>query len=215
MTGAFEDDDYLPISGLQHLAFCERQCALIHVDQIWRDNALTVEGDIVHERAHVPGVARGGQAVYALRLRTDRLRLVGQADVVEFVQDTKQSNIFVPFPIEYKRGRMSARMGDRVQLCAQAMALEEMMGVTVRKGALYYHASKRRAEVVFEADLRNETDRLARDFHELVQRRRLPPGIRRPKCGSCSLVDVCQPSLDTDPKPASYCKGLFDSLSRR
>ena len=215
MIEAFEDDDFLPISGLQHLVFCKRQCALIHVDRIWHDNELTVEGSIVHERAHAPSVVRAGKTAFGLRLRTDRLRLVGQADAVEFVPDAAGSTSPVPYPVEYKRGRTGERLADRVQLCAQAIALEEMIGVDVRKGALYYHASKRRDEVFFDDDLRNETERLARQFHELVHQRRLPPGIRRPKCRRCSLLDVCQPSVDTDLKPASYCESLFDSLSKR
>jgi CRISPR-associated exonuclease Cas4 len=192
-----EDDDYLPLSGLMHILFCERRCALIHVEQIWAENALTTQGNLLHERVDLPALEQrpGVRIERAVPLRSDRLRLIGKADVVEFQAVPNQPGRWQPFPVEYKRGRRRKWLHDEVQVCAQAMCLEEMVGVPVPRGALYYAASKRRRDVPIDEALRAETIAAAARYHELVGRRETPPALLLPKCGSCSLHDFCLPEL--------------------
>ena len=147
-----ETDDALPLSGLQHLAFCPRQWALIHLEQAWRENRLTAEGRLLHERADLQGqsVRHDLRTVRGLWLESRRLRLTGRADVVEFRPD--------PFPVEYKRGKRKPTDCDLVQLCAQALCLEEMLGRVVPCGAIFYGAPRRRLEVEFTPELRARTE---------------------------------------------------------
>jgi CRISPR-associated exonuclease Cas4 len=187
-------DDFLPMSALQHLSFCRRQCALIHVEGVWADNVRTVEGTLLHERADLPGAESrpGVRVVRALWLRSERLRLVGRADVVEFETGG------VVRPVEYKRGRRGAWGHDEVQLCAQAMALEEMLGRSVEWGALYYGRSRRRREVRFDAALRERTEALAEELHAMVRTQCTPAAEYSAKCDECSLRERCMPGLSSD-----------------
>lgn len=193
-----ETDDYLPLSGLQHLAFCERQCALIHVEGVWAENRLTVEGRQLHERVdEVADELRDGVKISrGLPLRSDRLKLVGKADVVEFRSDG-------PYPIEYKRGARKAWRHDELQLCAQAMCLEEMLDVEIRRGSLFYGASRRRREVAFDGALRARTEEAASRFHEMVRRKLTPLAVLMPKCRNCSLQETCMPSVSNGSRSAS------------
>jgi CRISPR-associated exonuclease Cas4 len=207
-----EDDDYLPLSGLQHLVFCERQCALIHVERIWEENRLTTEGALLHAAAHAPGLeARPGvRLARGVLLRSEKLRVVGRADVVEFHQRACARDDWIAFPVEYKRGRRTSRLADRVQLCAQAMALEEMLGAPVVAGALYYGASRRRQVVDLTDDLRATTVAAARRFHEMVRAREVPRAVEQPKCRSCSLRSVCMPAVTGRPPDIStYLRSAF------
>jgi CRISPR-associated exonuclease Cas4 len=183
------EDGLLPISALQHLLFCPRQCALIHVERQWVENRFTAEGRVAHEKVHDAGSeTRGGRRmVSGLPLRSLRLGLSGQADVVEFESDG------TPFPVEHKRGRAKEEDWDRVQLCAQALCLEEMTGRAIAQGALFYGKSRRREEVVFDADLRQRTERTAQALHELVNSGKTPPPVQSDKCRNCSLAPVCLP----------------------
>jgi CRISPR-associated exonuclease Cas4 len=192
-----DEDDFLPLSGLQHLLFCERQCALIHVEQVWAENALTTQGKLLHERVDMPALEQrpGVRIERAVPLRSDRLRLIGKADVVEFHAVPDQPGRWQPFPVEYKRGRRRKWLHDEVQVCAQAMCLEEMVGEPVPRGALYYAASKRRREIAIDETLRGATMAAARRYHELVGRGETPPARLLPKCGNCSLHDLCLPEL--------------------
>jgi CRISPR-associated exonuclease Cas4 len=194
-----EDDDYLPLSGLMHILFCERRCALIHVEQLWADNALTTQGELLHERVDLPALEQrpGVRIERAVPLRSDRLRLIGKADVVEFHAVPGQPKRWQPFPVEYKRGRRRKWLHDEVQVCAQAMCLEEMLGLPVPEGALYYAASRRRREVAMDAALRAETVAAACRFHELVARGETPRAQLQRKCANCSLRDACLPELST------------------
>jgi CRISPR-associated exonuclease Cas4 len=200
-------DDFLPMSALQHLSFCPRQCALIHVERVWDDNVRTVEGTLLHERADRPGGERrpGVRAERALWLRSERLRLVGRADVVEFVTDER--GVERAHPVEYKRGRRGDWGHDDVQLCAQAIALEEMLSVTVTTGSLYYGKSRRRREVAFTATLRARTEELARALHEMVRRGVVPAAEYGTKCEECSLKGACMPKVRADAR--SYVDALF------
>lgn len=191
----FGEDQLLPLSALQHLLFCERQCALIHIEGLWAENRLTVEGRHLHEKAHEGAdETRGGvRIVRGLPLRSVRLGLVGKADVVEFHPPEPLGTRPRPFPVEYKRGRPKRHDADRVQLCAQALCLEEMLGVAVPSGALLYGRTRRRFDVAFDEALRGLTEHTAQRLHELIGSGRTPRAVREPKCDSCSLVNLCLP----------------------
>ncbi len=191
----YAESDLLPLSALQHLMFCPRQCALIHVEGVWMENLFTAEGRIMHERVHTPAAERRGfvRSEFSLPLRSLALGLSGKADVVEFRREGSTGAEETPYPVEYKRGKKKADQSDLVQLCAQAMCLEEMLGVMVPEGALFYGREKRRTEVVFTADLRRTTEEAARRLHELVASGRTPSPEFGRKCRSCSLMDACLP----------------------
>jgi CRISPR-associated exonuclease Cas4 len=203
----FTEDDLLPISALQHLEFCPRRCALVHVEEIWSENVQTAEGRALHQRVHEsPSETIGGVRVArGLRLCSLALGLAGVADVVEFhpcegdapgcVALPGLTGRWRPFPVEYKRGRRKREMSYFVQLCAQALCLEEMLGATVPMGALYHGKSRHRQPVSFDVDLRRHTETLARQLHELVAAGRPPPPQYGPKCKFCSLAGVCIPRL--------------------
>jgi len=193
---SYTEDDLLPLSGLQHLAFCERQCALIHIEQAWAENLYTAEGRILHERAHDPDqVSRGDIRVeYGMPLRSLRLGLIGKADVVEFHRSEEpDSGPWRPFPVEYKRGRPKKANVDRIQLCAQAVCLEEMLGVEVPAGALFYGKTRRREDVIFDPALRSETEETAKRFHALIEAGVTPKAVYGKHCDTCSLRDLCLP----------------------
>ncbi|SNR95889.1 CRISPR-associated exonuclease, Cas4 family [Humidesulfovibrio mexicanus] len=191
----YSEDELLPLSGLQHLLYCERQCALIHVEGQWGENRYTAEGRLAHERVHGGGghSAPGLRTAFSLHLRSLALGLSGVADVVEFRQDTP-GGPWRPFPVEHKRGRPKHGDADRVQLCAQAMCLEEMLGVEINAGALFYGQTRRRQDVAFDMSLRETTAGAARRFHELLDRGETPPArYDSALCDACSLLPLCQP----------------------
>lgn len=194
-----EVDDFLPLSGLQHLIFCERQFALIHVEQLWAENALTTSGRVLHERADLPGQSRSRdvKTVRALPIRSARLRLSGRADVVEFRREAAPDGreIWRPFPVEYKLGRPKTGGADEVQLCAQAICLEEATGLEVPRGALFYGKTRRRKEVEFTPPLRARVVAAANRAHELFDARLTPLATRHKGCDSCSLLDLCLPHV--------------------
>jgi len=193
---SYTEDDLLPLSGLQHLAFCERQCALIHIEQAWAENLYTAEGRVLHERVHEADQTTRGEIriEYSMPLRSLRLGLIGKADVVEFhrIRDSNGDR-WRPFPVEYKRGRPKKADVDRVQLCAQALCLEEMLGVEVPSGALFYGKTRHREDVDFDARLRSETEETAKRFHALIEARVTPRPVYGKQCDTCSLKDLCLP----------------------
>lgn len=169
------EEDFIQLSALQHYAFCPRQCALIHIEQVWEESGLTAEGRIMHERVHDQDrESRGDVRIeYGVPLRSLRLGLIGKADVVEFHHINK--NTWQPFPVEYKRGEPKLDHCDMIQLCAQAMCLEEMMSIPVPKGAIFYGRTRRRLDVSFDDDLRKKTEDAARQAHELIASGITPP----------------------------------------
>jgi len=208
-----ETDDYLPISGLQHVVFCERQAALIHIERVWQENTATALGRIVHERADQPGRdhRRGIRIVRAMPLHCHRLRVVGVADTVEYYRSAPRSQTEIPFPVEYKRGRARAQLADQVQLCAQAMCLEEMHGIEIAEGALFYDASHRRVSVSFSSALREQTESAAARMHELFAKRQVPSARSGPHCKACSLESICMPELTSRrDRVASYLAQLVE-----
>lgn len=195
MITTFAESDLLPISALQHLLFCPRQCALIHIEQLWDENMLTAEGRIAHERVDEGSTESrsGRKIVFGLPLRSFRLGLVGKADVVEISRDGDEG--VRAFPVEHKRGRPKQKDCDRVQLCAQALCLEEMLGVAVEEGALFYGKTRRREAVVFDRGLRKLTEKAARELHLLFEAGVTPKAVYGKKCESCSLIEKCLPKI--------------------
>lgn len=193
----YTEDYLLPLSALQHLLFCERQCALIHVEQLWADNRLTVEGTHLHRKTDEgPRESRGDvRTTRSMPLRSLRLGLIGKADVVEFHRVGQESGSpgWQPFPVEYKRGRPKRDLSDKTQLCAQALCLEEMLGASIPAGALFYGTTRHRHDVPFDAALRAETETAAHRLHSLVAGGVTPRAVRAPKCDNCSLLDLCLP----------------------
>lgn len=215
----YTEDQLLALSGLQHLMFCERQWGLIHIEQMWEENRLTAEGRVMHEKAHQAGSEGrpGVRIARGLRLRSLQLGLVGRADVVEFHRDAEGrpapglEGLWRAYPVEYKRGRPKRDACDEVQLCAQAMCLEEMFGCEVREGALYYGQPRRRDRVELEKELRTQVETLARRMHELYASGRTPAAVYEAKCRSCSLLELCMPkALEKAPRVARYLATALD-----
>ena len=187
---SFAAEELVPISALQHLLFCPRQCALIHNEGQWAENRFTAEGRVLHERVDDgrPESRDGVKVERSVALRSLRLGITGIADVVEI--RPKQP----PFPVEYKRGRPKAHRADEVQLCAQAICLEEMLGVDIPRGALFYGRTRRRKEVAFDDVLRKLTEQVASEARVLLSAGATPlPLYEKRKCNACSLQDACQP----------------------
>jgi CRISPR-associated exonuclease Cas4 len=189
----YTEDDLIMVSALQHIAFCERQCALIHIEQVWSESGLTAEGHIMHERVHEQDrESRGNVRIeYGLPLRSLRLGLIGKADVVEFHRVAKDK--WQPFPVEYKRGKPKHDHCDMIQLCAQAMCLEEMLSVSVPSGAIFYGRTRRRLDVSFDDTLRKETEEAAEKAHQLIASGKTPLPVYEKRCKSCSLIEECIP----------------------
>ena len=183
----------IPVSALQHAVYCLRQCALIHLERLWEENQFTAEGRVLHEVSDQPGWQRkaGVRQVRALPIYNIRLNLTGIADLVEFREDHTGTT---PFPVEFKRGKAKAHRADEVQLCAQALCLEEMTGTEVPMGALFYRRTKRRKKVTFDTELRALTEATVDQVATLFARRRTPPAeYEAAKCRACSLLDQCRP----------------------
>jgi CRISPR-associated exonuclease Cas4 len=220
----FSEDDLLPLSALQHLVFCERQAALIHIERLWLDDAATVEGHHLHEITDSgKGESRGDLRIArSLALRSLEFGLAGVADVVEFhrlpgsaiagARLPSQPGLWRPFPVEYKRGRPKLHRADEVQLCAQALCLDEMLGTDVTEGALFYGKTRRRLQVAIDKPLRNLTIRAAARFRELIEQRITPPARWEKKCEQCSLLGQCRPET-IGRSTTRYLRGLF-SLER-
>ena len=220
----FTEDDLLPLSALQHLLFCERQAALIHLEQLWAENPLTVQGRQLHEKVDsAPGESRGDVRVArSLPLRSLRLGLSGRADLVELhrISDDNAGEpgsvlpgipgVWRPFPVEYKRGRPKPYHADEVQLCAQALCLEEMLGTSVPAGAIFYGQTRHRHDVRFDAALRRETEEAAGRLHRLIASGVTPPPVRAPKCDQCSLIGLCLPDA-----PAHSARRFLDRMLRQ
>jgi CRISPR-associated exonuclease Cas4 len=189
----YTEEDLVSISALNHFIYCPRRCALIHIEQIWDENRATAEGRIMHEKVHEQDrESRGNVRIeYGIPLRSLRLGLIGKADVVEFHRIDK--NFWQPFPVEYKRGKPKLDHCDMIQLCAQAMCLEEMLSVSVPKGAIFYGRTRRRFDVPFDEAIRRETEETAIRAHELITSGITPPPVYEKKCERCSLIEECIP----------------------
>ncbi len=187
------EEDLVPLSALQHLLYCERQCGLIYADGVWTENRYTAEGRVVHERAHQSGrqSRRDMRTETGVYIRSSRLGLIGQADVVEFHHE--KDGIWRPYPVEYKRGKTKPQDWDRVQLCAQALCLEEMLCLEVPSGAIYYDQHRRRERVEFDRELREKTEKAAFRAAEIIFSGVLPVAKQGARCRRCSLAEICLP----------------------
>ena len=197
------EDDYFQLSAIQHMAFCPRQCCLIHLEQQWSGNYFTTLGDLMHERVDSSEITRtpdGVRQVRSLPLFSRKYGLSGQADLVEF--DDRRG---IVRPVEYKVGKPKQDETDAVQLCAQAFCLEEMLHVTIADGAIYYGKTRRRVDFAFDDALRSLTEEKIRAVHELLRSGKTPPPLRHdPRCAACSLHELCCPELFDGADPAEY-----------
>ena len=188
------EGDLLPLSALNHLMFCERRCALIHIEGVFEENPYTLQGTLLHEMADTPGYSTqsGVRAVRGLPLYSHRLGLSGKADIIEFRNEGHRETAC---PVDYKRGRRRRWENDDVQLCAQALCLEEMLEIEVRRGAIFHAGSRHRREIEFTTHLRKLTVDAAKRLHELIRQARIPQAVLLPKCAGCSLRSNCMPEL--------------------
>jgi CRISPR-associated exonuclease Cas4 len=188
-----DSESYPPLSALNDLLFCERRCFLHRVEGIWQENVHTASANFDHRRVHKErdedlAAGRTGRGLWVV---SHRLRVVGVCDLVEFAGN-------VPFPVEYKRGKRKRWDNNEVQLCAQAMALEEMLGIEIPAGAIFFVKTKRRQPVPFDPALREQTEVAARRLHAVLARTNAPPPVLHPKCKQCSLHAICMPELLAD-----------------
>ena len=200
----FHPDDYLPLSGLQHFAFCRRQWALIHIEHQWADNLRTVEGNLLHARAHDDSLRESrGDLIVArgVDFHSPTLGVSGQCDVLEFRRDASgiplagRDGLWQPYPVEYKRGTAKATPADRLQLCGQAMCLEEMLCCDIPEGALFYGQTRRRETVPLTPELRRAVQENLAQMHDLYRRGRTPKVKPTKACQACSLKEICLPKL--------------------
>ena len=212
-----DEEDWLQLSGLQHYAYCKRQWALIHLENQWAENLRTTEGNLLHERAHDEHIRekRGDVlTVRGLRIHSRALGVSGQCDVVEFHRDAQgvplagEAGLWLPMPVEYKRGSPKVHDADRLQLCAQAMCLEEMLLCPrIGEGCLYYGETARREHVPLTDDLRDTVATCLEDMHRMAARRQTPKVTPTRGCNACSLKDVCLPFIQQKRSAAAYIAG--------
>ncbi len=198
-----EESEPFPLSALQHAVYCLRQAALIHIERAWADNRYTAEGHVLHAVADKGGSrkARGVRRVMTLPLSCKRLGFAGTADLVEF--HPRPDGGETPYPVEYKRGKPKLHRADEVQLCAQALCLEEMTGQPVPEGALFYTETKRRVVVPIDGELRRLTEDAAVAFAAVFASGTTPPPTtRRERCRACSLKEICRPDAVSRPAKA-------------
>ncbi|MCD8337947.1 MAG: CRISPR-associated protein Cas4 [Lachnospiraceae bacterium] len=210
---AYKEDDYLMLSGLQHFVFCRRQWALIHIEQQWAENYQTTAGELMHKNAHDENrFEKRGNTMIArgLRIASPQLGLTGQCDVVEFHKAAEGVSVFgyegcwKIIPVEYKRGKAKEGKEDEVQLCAQAMCLEEMFLTQIDEGFLYYGETKHRTRVLFEDELRDYVRQCSLEMHDYFGRGYTPKVKPATKCRSCSLANLCVPKLNKKGSVSKY-----------
>ncbi|MCU5787731.1 CRISPR-associated protein Cas4 [Alloalcanivorax marinus] len=200
-------DEFLPISALQHYAYCSRQFALIHIEQVWAENRYTAEGRILHERVDSGSAEQRKEMRFerSVMLRSEQHRLSGKLDLLEIRGGDRY------IPVEYKRGKPKLQDWDRIQVCAQALCLEEMRSIRVETGGIWYWEVRRRENFILTEDLREATLATVRSCHTLLERGETPkPTVNENRCRACSLSDLCQPSRFRRDNSARYIRKLFD-----
>lgn len=214
----YAEDDMLMLSGIQHFMFCPRQWALIHIDQQWEENRLTMEGNLLHSNVDDPSYRQKNGDTITLRsvsIASKRLGLYGITDAVELISATKEEGgiihktypgLWKLFPIEYKRGKPKRTSIDEVQLAAQVMCLEEMYDVHIEYGALYYGETRHREVISINQTLRNQTIECAKEMHRVFRLGTIPKAEKGKHCKNCSLVDICMPDMDNCSKVSTYLK---------
>ncbi|MCP1102027.1 CRISPR-associated exonuclease Cas4 [Aequitasia blattaphilus] len=218
----YKEEDYLMISGIQHYVFCKRQWALIHLEHQWEDNLRTVEGNIMHDRAHDgPTLETRGDKIISREMRvfSKHLGITGVCDVVEFVRDDLGDNSIMLFgkegkfgviPVEYKKGESKSGNEDRMQLIAQVLCLEEMLSTQIDYGYLYYGTTKRREKVAITTEERNEIHRIVEDMHRMFENKHTPKVKWSKACNACSLNNLCVPKLLKNRNVSKY---IWDKVS--
>lgn len=204
----YTEDDFIMISALQHYVYCPRQCGLIHVDDVWRENLFTVRGDILHEKVDTDTYETRGaiKTVRGLRIHSFRLGIVGRCDVVEFRESTSGQEIM---PVEFKSGEPKEDISDKVQLCAQVICLEEMLNIEISRGAFFYGKIRRRNIIEIDNELRTQTESIIASVREIVSTKKIPLAAYSSKCRNCSLYDICKPKALNMRKLNNYIKGLY------
>ena len=198
------DDDYLLISGIQHFSFCRRQWALIHIENLWNENGLTAEGEIIHKRVHdddILDIRNGVLTIRGLQVRSDKLKAHGVCDAVEFIPDpkgiklNKREGTWRVYPVEYKHGHSKANDCDRLQVCAQAICLEEMFYCDIPEACLYYAATRHREKVVLDLPLRQKVFAMLNEMRGYMEKGYTPKVKPGKSCDKCSLENVCMPEM--------------------
>lgn len=214
----YSEEDYLQLSGIQHFAFCRRQWALIHIENQWAENERTVDGIIMHEKAHSGDAESRGDVVImrALRVFSATLGVSGECDVVEFHRNADgislngHDGLWQPYPVEYKLGKPKEHNADEMQLCAQAMCLEEMLCCTIPCGALFYGEPRRRTEVEFTPELRRAVEDSLNEMHDYYKRGYTPKAKPRKGCSACSLKEICLPKMVQRKSVVAYVEGALN-----
>ena len=218
---AYREEEFLPLSGMQHFAFCRRQWALIHIEQQWKENLRTTDGHLFHARAHdaAQRERRGDTLILrGLPVFSRTLGLSGQCDVVEFHQTPEgvplrgEEGLWLPYPVEYKRGKPKGHQADELQLCAQAMCLEEMLCCAVPEGAIFYGEPRRRTQIVFTPERREAVIAMSAEMRALYVRGYTPRVKPRKSCGACSLKELCLPALLGRRSAAAYLQENMEEM---
>lgn len=200
----YREEDFLMLSGIQHFKFCRSRWALIHIEQQWQENLRTIDGSIMHENAHDKFLNENRKGILIRRgmnIHSRKMGISGECDVVEFHKDDSgislhgTDGLWRPYPVEYKRGKPNEQSGDMLQLCAQALCLEEMLCCSIDVGALYFGEIRRRVEVDFTQKLREEVHEVTYQMHDLYSKNRTPKVKPTKSCNACSLKDLCLPKL--------------------
>lgn len=219
---AYKEEEYLQLSGLQHFSFCRRQWALIHMEQQWAENLRTVDGRILHEKAHDGSICekRGNLLITRdMSIHSPTLGISGNCDVVEFHREATgislpgREGLWQPYPVEYKRGTPKLTDADRLQLCAQAMCLEEMLCCDIPEAALFYGETRRREIVTLDADLRSRVRSLLEEMHDLYRRSRTPKVKPTKSCNACSLKELCLPKLMSKRSVTDYLRKRMEDTT--
>ena len=208
-----ETTQLLMISALQHVAYCPRQFALIHVEQVWAENFFTAHGQLLHQRVDSGEAEQRGRVRYerSVSVLSERLGVMGKLDLLEIRDQLDEGNLRY-FPVEYKRGKHKTQDWDRIQLCAQALCLEDMRGVSVTEGALWYQQERKREQVVFDESLRQLTLSAIEQARAILDTRKTPaPTSDKSRCKACSLVELCLPDTVRIDKSKAYVQHLFEA----
>jgi CRISPR-associated exonuclease Cas4 len=211
----YEEEDFLLISGIQHFLFCRRQWALIHIEQVWKENYLTLEGQFLHEKADQPQIREKRKStltVRALPVHSSSLGITGVCDVVEFIENPEgvklqgEQGTYLPNVVEYKRGKPKKDLSDTFQVVAYTLCLEEMLSCQIEKGYLYYHEIRRREELIITDALRDQVTKVLEEMHDDWKRKYTPKVKTGKFCDKCSINDLCLPKFMNVQTVSSYIK---------
>ena len=215
----YNEEDYLMLSGIQHFAFCRRQWALIHIEHQWEENLRTINGKIMHDKVHNPELDEKRKNIIitrAMAVSSSRLGISGECDVVEFkrvdngIQLHGIEGEYTVIPVEYKKGSPKEDECDVLQLTAQALCLEDMLCCNISYGYIYYGETRRRVKIFFDDDIRNRTEKIIKEMHELYDQKYTPKVKRRKACNACSLKNICLPVICCNKSASEYIRETLD-----